>query len=140
MTDIHSKEVRSFNMSRIKGRDTKPERIVRQYLFRNGYRYRLNVKSLAGKPDIVLARYKTVIFVNGCFWHGHKNCKYFVIPKTRTEWWLAKIHKNTENDRKSTTVLEESGWQVLTVWECQLRSNVFETLERVSNLIGKNND
>jgi len=86
--DVHDKHTRAFNMSRIKGKDTKPEILVRRFLHAHGYRYRLHVKDLPGKPDIVLAKYKTVVFVHGCFWHGHKGCKYFTIPKTRTEWWL----------------------------------------------------
>jgi DNA mismatch endonuclease (patch repair protein) len=96
MADVHSKETRSYNMSRIKGKDTKPEMLVRKFLFANGFRYRLHDKNLPGKPDIVLPKYKTVIFVNGCFWHGHENCKYFVIPKTRTEWWLNKSIRNIQ--------------------------------------------
>jgi DNA mismatch endonuclease (patch repair protein) len=94
MTDVHNKETRSFNMSRIKGKNTKPEMLVRKFLFANGFRYRLNDTKLPGKPDIVLPKYKTVIFVNGCFWHGHKGCAYFVLPKTRTEWWFQKIKGN----------------------------------------------
>ena len=91
MTDVHDSPTRSFNMSRIKGKNTKPEMLVRKFLFSKGFRYRLHVKNLPGNPDIVLPKYKTVIFVNGCFWHGHKGCRYFVLPKTRTEWWLQKI-------------------------------------------------
>lgn len=100
MADVHSKKVRSYNMSQIKGKNTKPEMLVRKYLFSEGFRYRLHDKKLLGKPDIVLPKYKTVIFVNGCFWHGHKNCKYFVIPKTRTEFWVSKIQTNIANDKK----------------------------------------
>ena len=122
MTDVHSKETRSYNMSRIKGKDTKPEMLVRKFLFANGYRYRLHDKNLPGKPDIVLPRYKTVIFVNGCFWHGHENCRYFVIPKTRTEWWKDKIGKNISNDIKNQTLLKEMGYKVIIVWECAIKS------------------
>ena len=86
MADVHTKEIRSYNMSRIKGRNTKPEMLVRRFLHANGFRYKLHDKSLPGKPDIVLPKYKTVIFVHGCFWHGHTKCKYFVVPKTRTDW------------------------------------------------------
>ena len=96
MPDVHSQETRSYNMSRIKAKDTKPELLVRKYLFCKGFRYRVNAKDLPGKPDIVLPKYKTVIFIHGCFWHGHEGCKYFVIPKTRTEWWTEKIRKNKE--------------------------------------------
>ncbi|MBD0333743.1 MAG: DNA mismatch endonuclease Vsr [Chitinophagaceae bacterium] len=91
MADVHSAEVRSYNMSRIRSKDTRPELLLRKVLFANGFRFRLHDKSLPGKPDIVLKKYKTAIFVHGCFWHGHKDCKYFVVPKTRTEWWMNKI-------------------------------------------------
>lgn len=121
MTDVHSKETRSYNMSRIRAKDTKPELIVRKYLFSKGFRYRLNVKKLPGKPDIVFTKYKTVIFINGCFWHGHENCPKARIPKTKTEWWKAKITKNQERDRQEYAALKQQGWRVLVVWECQLK-------------------
>ena len=98
MADVHSPSVRSYNMSRIKGKNTKPEILVRKFLFAHGFRYRINVKNLPGKPDIVLPKYRTVIFIQGCFWHGHEGCKFFVVPKTRTEWWMDKISHNIEND------------------------------------------
>ena len=101
MTDVHNKETRSFNMSRIKGKNTKPEMLVRKFLFANGFRYRLHDTKLPGKPDIVLPKYKTVIFVNGCFWHGHKGCPYFVLPKTRIEWWFQKIKGNFSSNDKT---------------------------------------
>lgn len=126
MADVHDKETRSYNMSRIKGKDTKPEMLVRKFLHANGYRYRLHVKDLPGKPDIVLPKYKTVIFVHGCFWHGHEGCKYFVVPKTRTDWWLNKINTNKANDIKAIQKLTEQGWRVLTLWECQLKPKVAE--------------
>jgi len=107
MADVHSKETRSYNMSRIKGKNTKPEMLVRKFLHAHGYRYRLHDKKLPGKPDIVLPKYKTVIFVHGCFWHGHNNCKYFVVPKTRTEWWLNKINGNIGNNAKNIKALRE---------------------------------
>lgn len=109
MTDVHSQETRSYNMSRIKAKDTKPELLVRKYLFCKGFRYRVNAKDLPGKPDIVLPKYKTVIFIHGCFWHGHEGCKYFVIPKTRTEWWTEKIRKNKERGRRNTKPSEKRG-------------------------------
>lgn len=121
MTDVHSPTIRSYNMSRIKGKDTKPEFLVRRFLHSKGLRYRLNSKTLPGKPDIVLKKYNTVIFINGCFWHGHKKCKYFVIPKTRTEWWLNKIEGNRRNDKKISSILRKSGWHILTIWECELK-------------------
>lgn len=123
MADIHSKEVRSYNMSRIRGKSTKPEVLVRKFLFSRGFRYRLNVKDLPGKPDLVLKRYKTVIFVNGCFWHGHENCKYFVLPKTRTEWWKNKIEQTKKRDYINKKALVKMGWNVLSIWECQLKSD-----------------
>lgn len=136
MADVHNKKTRSYNMSQIKGKDTKPELLVRKFLFANGFRYRLHDKKLPGKPDIVLAKYKTVIFVNGCFWHGHENCKYFVVPKTRTEWWLTKIKGNITNDKKKQLTLQEMGWKVLHVWECELKSvKVDKTLDKMLHLI-----
>ena len=134
--DIHSKETRSFNMSRIKGKNTKPEILVRKYLFSQGLRYRLYSKILPGSPDIVLPKYRTVIFINGCFWHGHEGCKYFVIPKTRTEWWQNKININKENDRKNNELLKDLKWNVITVWECSLRKEKREsTLNDILNMI-----
>ena len=107
MADVHNKATRSFNMSRIKGKDTKPEMLVRKYLHGNGLRYRLHNKNLPGKPDLTLSKYLTVIFVNGCFWHGHKGCKYFVMPKTRTEWWSEKIEETIKRDTKALNDLND---------------------------------
>lgn len=126
MADVHSRETRSYNMSRIKGKNTKPELLVRKFLHANGYRYKLHDKSLPGKPDIVLPKYKTVIFVNGCFWHGHKNCKYFVIPKTRTDWWLNKINGNIANDVNALKALKKAGWKIITIWECGLKASAID--------------
>lgn len=109
-------------MSQIKGKDTKPEMIVRKFLFSKGFRFRLHVKTLPGKPDIVLPKYKTVVFVHGCFWHGHEDCKYFVVPKTRTDWWLNKINTNKRNDERVTTLLRKEGWRIISLWECALKS------------------
>jgi DNA mismatch endonuclease (patch repair protein) len=130
MAEVHSSEIRSFNMSRIRDKNSKPELILRKFLHSKGFRYRLHVKNLPGKPDIVLPKYKTVIFVNGCFWHGHEGCKYFVIPKTRTEWWISKIKATQKRDRKKGEALKASGWKVRIVWECELRS---EKIERSLN-------
>ena len=127
MADVHSREVRSFNMSRIKGKNTKPELLVRKFLYSNGFRYRLNVAKLPGKPDIVLTSLKSVIFVHGCFWHGHKNCKYFVVPKTRTEWWLNKIQKNKVSDATASLNLRADGWRVIVIYECELRKDKKDT-------------
>ena len=126
MTDVHSKKVRSYNMSQIKGKNTKPEILVRKFLFAQGCRFRLHDKKLPGKPDIVLPKYKTVIFVNGCFWHGHKNCKYSTIPKTKTEWWLKKINGNIISDKKKSLCLKKEGWKVIKIWTCRLKSKKVE--------------
>ena len=121
MADIKSKESRSYNMSRIRGKDTKPEEIVRKYLFSQGFRYRKNDKRLPGTPDIVLPKYRTVIFVNGCFWHGHEGCRYFVWPKSNIEFWKKKIEDNILRDQKKTSLLREDGWTVIVIWECELK-------------------
>jgi len=126
MADVHSKEVRSYNMSMIRGKDTKPEIMVRKFLFSKGLRYRLHDKRLSGKPDIVFPRYNTAVFIHGCFWHGHKDCIYCVIPKTRTEWWQNKIDLNKANDDKAVFKLISDGWNVIIVWECELKSNTLE--------------
>lgn len=138
MADNHSKEIRSMNMSHIRSKNSKPEGIVRKYLFSKGFRYRKNVKDLPGKPDIVLPKYKTVVFVNGCFWHKH-DCPRFVWPSSNKEYWVPKIQRNVERDIENTRLLEEQGWQVLTVWECQLKSGVTEkTLRNITEQIMKN--
>lgn len=121
-------------MSQIKSKDTKPEEIVRKYLFKQGFRYRKNDKRLSGKPDIVLPKYKTVIFVNGCFWHKHEGCRYFVWPKSNTEFWKDKISKTVERDEKKKMELLNLGWKVKVIWECELKSAVREeTLQRICN-------
>ena len=135
MADVHSPEQRSYNMSRIRSKDTTPELLIREFLFSQGYRYRLHVKVLPGKPDIVLAKYRAVIFVHGCFWHGHDNCKYFVAPKTRTEFWLNKIEGNKQRDIKNISLLQSGGWNVLTVFECELKQN---TQQKTLNTLLKN--
>jgi DNA mismatch endonuclease, patch repair protein len=133
MADVHTKQVRSYNMSRIKGKNTKPEMLVRRFLHANGYRYRLHDKRLPGKPDIVLPKYKSIIFVHGCFWHGHKNCKYFVVPKTRTDWWLNKINGNIANDVKAAKALKKEGWRIINLWECDLKpAKLSKTLNKLS--------
>jgi DNA mismatch endonuclease, patch repair protein len=126
MADVHDKQTRSYNMSRIKGKNTKPEMLVRKFLHANGYRYKLHDKKLPGKPDLVLPKYKTVIFIHGCFWHGHKNCKYFTIPKTRTQWWTDKINTNKANDAKAVKALKKDGWKTIAIWECKLKSSKLE--------------
>ncbi len=129
--DVHSKEVRSYNMSRIKGKDTKPEETVRKYLFSQGFRYRKNDKKLPGTPDIVLPKHKTVIFVNGCFWHGHEGCKYFVWPKNNAEFWHKKIRDNILRDQRKVQALDLLGWKVIVVWECKIKSDKENTLKNL---------
>ena len=166
MTDTLTTSQRHLVMSHIRGKDTKPELLVRRWLWRHGYRYRLNVKGVPGKPDIVLRKYRTAIFVNGCFWHGHhleiadsffeqpreneiiatpnkcethdsgtlqlQNSECCKIPKTNTEFWQSKILRNMERDRKNYQLLRDNGWQVIVVWECQLKPKLLEqTMERV---------
>lgn len=140
MADVHTKEQRSFNMSQIKSKNTKPEMLVRRFLHAHGFRYKLHDKTLPGKPDIVLPKYKTVIFIHGCFWHGHKDCKYFVVPKTRTDWWMNKINGNIANDKKAITALKKEGWKIIVLWECDLKPKTFEkTLNKLIKSIDNGN-
>lgn len=125
MADTHSKEVRSKNMSHIRSTNSKPEEIVRKYLFSKGLRYRKNVRKLPGCPDVVLPKYKTVVFVNGCFWHKH-DCGRFVWPSSNEEYWHQKINRNIERDAVNQHLLAEQGWRVLIIWECQLKKKVAE--------------
>lgn len=121
-------------MSQIKSGNTKPELLVRKFLHASGFRYKLHDKTLPGKPDIVLPRYKTIIFIHGCFWHGHTNCKYYKIPQTRTAWWLQKINTNKANDAKAVKALKKDGWKIITIWECRLKSAKIEkTLSALLN-------
>lgn len=126
MADNHTPEERSYNMSRIRSKDTKPEEKVRKYLFAQGFRYRKNVRKLPGCPDVVLPKYKTVIFVQGCFWHMH-DCGRFHWPASNREYWEPKILRNVERDSVNKEKLESMGWQVLTVWECELKKRAFDT-------------
>lgn len=118
--DVYSKVKRSEIMSLIHGKNTKPEIIVRRFLFAKGMRFRIDQKSISGKPDIVLKKHRAIIFVNGCYWHGHKNCKYSKIPKTNTEYWKNKINKTLKRDSKNKSILENEGWRVFVIWECML--------------------
>ncbi|QUA54587.1 DNA mismatch endonuclease Vsr [Aristaeella lactis] len=135
MADIVSRERRSWNMARIKGKDTSIEIKVRKYLFSHGFRYRKNVNYLPGKPDIVLPKYRTVIFVHGCFWHRHPGCKDATIPKTRTDFWQHKFDRNVYNDKKNKEKLIETGWRIITVWECEIEKRFEETMNRIETEI-----
>ena len=129
--DVHDKQTRSYNMSRIKGKKTRPEELVAKYLFAHGFRHRRNVKKLQGTPDIVLKKYNTVIFVNGCFWHMH-GCKYFVWPKDNAEFWRGKLLANKARDEREYAELHALGWNIVIIWECQLRhGNAEKTLENL---------
>ena len=137
MADNHSKEVRSMNMSHIRSKNSKPEELVRKYLCSKGFRYRKNVKALPGCPDIVLPKYKTVIFVNGCFWHKH-DCPRFVWPSSNEEYWRPKIMGNVERDKRNADELQKLGWKVLVVWECELKKKTIDaTLEQLEQRLCK---
>jgi len=131
MSDKLTPEKRSWNMSRIKGKDTKIEVEVRKYLFSKGYRFRKNDKRYPGKPDIVLPKYHVAIFVHGCFWHRHEGCKDATTPKTRTEFWLEKFDKNVKNDQIKQEKLRELGWKVIVIWECELKRSFQKTMDKV---------
>ena len=136
MADVHTPAVRSYNMSKIRSKNTQPEMLVRKYLFAHGFRYRLHRKDLPGNPDIVLQKYHTVIFVNGCFWHGHEQCKYFVIPKTKTEWWVNKINRNIYLDTENIKKLKANKWNVITIFGCELKKKTIEnTMLNLENFI-----
>lgn len=141
MPDVMTPQQRHNCMSHIRPINTEPEQLVRQYLWHRGFRYRFYVKELPGSPDIVLPKYRTVIFVHGCFWHGHKDCKYYTVPKTNTEFWKAKVARNQERDQEVWRQLEAKGWFVIIVWECQLKkTHLEETIEAVSAEIRRNGE
>ena len=129
--DSITPEHRSWNMAQIKGKDTKIEVKVRQYLFSKGFRFRKNDKRFPGKPDVVLPKYKTVIFVNGCFWHMHEGCKQGRLPKSNVNYWREKLTKNVENDKKHTEQILGMGWTPITIWECELKKNFEDTMEKI---------
>lgn len=138
MADIHTPEQRSYNMSRVRSKDTKPELIVRKYLFSQGYRYRIHDKKLPGSPDLVLPKYRIIIFVHGCFFHGHEGCPRFTIPKTKTEWWLDKINSNKRRDTNNFIKLTQMGWRVLIIYECALKPKTkVQTLQDLVNTLKK---
>ncbi len=126
MADVHNSKIRSYNMSQIKSKNTKPEILVRKFLFSKGLRYRLNDKKLSGKPDLVFKKLQTVVFIHGCFWHGHENCKLYSIPKTRTEFWVNKIETNKQRDKRNIKKLKREGWRVLVIYECKLHTKIRE--------------
>ena len=143
MVDVMTPEERSRCMAAIKGKDTKPEMIVRKYLFSRGLRYRVNNRKLPGSPDIVLRKYKTVIFVDGCFWHGHEGCKYFRLPKSNVYFWKHKIAMNIARDYANTVDLKLAGWKVIRIWECEIKTKARreETLRNLyAHIIGKESD
>ena len=136
MADNHTPEIRSYNMSQIKSKDTSIEMIVRRYLFSKGFRFRKNDTRYPGKPDIVLPKYHTVIFIHGCFWHRHTDCRYATTPGTNAEYWQIKFDRNVAKDKKNSDALEKMGWHVIGIWECELKKDLFdETMERVINKI-----
>ncbi len=119
MVDLLTEKHRSWNMGRVRGKDTKPELLVRSILHRNGYRFRLHAKGLPGKPDIVLAKHRTIVLVHGCFWHRHKRCSDATVPKSRTEFWMQKFTDNVKRDARNQVVLRKLGWTIIIVWECE---------------------
>ena len=141
MPDKMTPQQRHNCMSLIRAKNTRPEVLVRQYLHAAGFRFRIHVKKLPGCPDVVLPKYRTCIFVNGCFWHGHEGCKWFVPPKTNTEFWNAKFKYNIERDKRNYSLLSEMGWKVLIVWECEIRhSDSIVTLEKLTEQIKQRSD
>jgi len=135
MSDNHSKETRSYNMSKIKSTENKLETLVRRYLFSRGLRYRKNDKRYPGLPDIVFPKYRVVVFINGCFWHMHDGCRHSVLPKSNTEYWIPKLQRNHERYKNNVKLLEEAAWRVITVWECELEKDISE--QRLNRLYGE---
>lgn len=141
MADKVSIKQRHYIMSRVRSINTRPEIKLRKALFEKGFRYRVNVKTLPGKPDIVLPKYRTAIFVNGCFWHGHSGCKYYTVPETNVEFWVEKVRKNKERDAVNVQRLESLSWSVVTIWECELKSKAFaDTVSRVVGELASNKE
>ena len=141
MSDVLTPSQRHRNMAAIRSVSTKPELKLRRELWHHGFRYRVNDKCLPGRPDIVLPKYRTVVFVHGCFWHGHKDCKYYTVPKTNIEFWVAKVSRNQERDQEVWRKLEAKGWSVVIVWECQLKkANLNATIARVTEEIFRNGE
>lgn len=139
MADTVSKEQRSWNMSRIRSRDTKPEVRVRSWLFRQGFRFRKNDRRYPGRPDVVLPKYHTVIFINGCFWHHHEGCRYGYTPKTRTDFGISKFKRNQINDKLNRDTLEQMGWRVIVVWECELKKDFEGVMKKIADSLRRMN-
>ena len=135
MTDVHTQEQRSYNMSRIRGYDTLPEKKLRSLLHRRGFRFRLHDKRLPGRPDIVLPKYRSVIFVHGCFWHRHPECRYATTPESRSDFWRDKFARNVERDRRNIALLEKEGWYPIVIWECELKNDADAVLEYISTTL-----
>lgn len=135
MADVHTPAQRSFNMSRIRGRDTKPEKLLRSLLHRAGLRFRKNVASLPGKPDIVLPKHRAVILVHGCYWHRHPGCRFATTPATNAPFWIKKFAGTVERDSRAAQALEQAGWQVFIAWECEIRKDAKGTAERLTQAI-----
>jgi DNA mismatch endonuclease, patch repair protein len=131
MSDHVTIEKRSWLMSQVKSKNTTPELTVRKYLHKNGFRYKLHKKDLPGKPDIVLSKYRTAIFVNGCFWHGHIGCRKAKVPKTRPEFWKGKMVSNRKKDKNNINELKEKGWNVIVIWQCELQKSAALSLQRL---------
>jgi DNA mismatch endonuclease (patch repair protein) len=135
VADVVNPAVRSRMMSGIRGKDTRPEKLVRSALFAAGFRFRLHSRNLPGKPDLVLARWRTVVFINGCFWHAHPDCRFFRVPKNRRSFWIEKLGANRSRDIKCTAAIASQGWKVVTVWECALRADAVVTLDLLQHAI-----
>ena len=133
--DLLTKEKRSWNMSRIRGKDTRPEKKMRSLLHCKGYRFRLSDKALPGRPDIVLTKYRAVIFVHGCFWHRHPDCQYAYIPKSRVDFWKEKFAQNVKRDKENLLLLQKSAWLPIVPWECEIKKNAVDVLNRVSQIL-----
>lgn len=141
MADNHTKKVRSYNMSRIRSKNTSPEETVRKFLFSKGLRYRKNDKRYPGHPDIVLPKFKIVIFINGCFWHMHENCDCFKMPETNQDYWIPKLMRNKQRDAENFRLLESQGWTVIVIWECELKKKIkLQKLEAIYTEIMKNKE
>ena len=135
MADVHTPAQRSFNMSRIRGRDTKPEKLLRSLLHRAGLRFRKNVASLPSKPDIVLPKHKAVVLVHGCYWHRHPGCKFATTPSTNSSFWAKKFDETVERDRRAEEALSAAGWRVFVAWECELRARPAEVASDLAQKI-----